>query len=153
MCSTTITTPNCPIHHQPLSKIHNGPNKPHRLVCTQCALIRTQVWRKQYRSRYIWNSFLHRVKRKFGINVSRSLQWTTHGYPWITKLIDERKQLLMENVNVNDLTLTWKIGASMIDQNNIELIERCNARRRCKPREKVQEAKVLIVSGIMKMEE
>jgi hypothetical protein len=55
----------------------------------------------------------------------------------------------MDNiVDANDLTLVWKIGISKIeDENDVELVERSNARPRAKPKEEVKDAKVLVVDG------
>jgi hypothetical protein len=95
----------------------------------------------------MWNSFVQRAKRKFGSSITYSLKWTTHGYPWITRLLHERKKR-MNILDVNDLTLVWKVGVSKIgDANDVELVERANARRRAKPKEEAKAAKVLVVGG------
>jgi hypothetical protein len=95
----------------------------------------------------MWITFVQRAKRKFGSDITHSLKWTSHGYPWITRLIHERKKM-MNVVDVNQLTLVWKVGVSKIgDANDVELVERANARRRAKPKEEVKDAKVLVVGG------
>jgi hypothetical protein len=96
----------------------------------------------------MWNSFVQRAKRKFGSPITHSLKWTTHGYPWITRLLHEREKRMDNMVDANDLTLVWTVGVSKIeDENDVELVERSNARRRAKPKEEVKDAKVLVVDG------
>lgn len=160
MCNTlinntdlTITTPannstTCTKHNIPFSNVHNGKHKPFRLVCSQCAVERTRTWRSQHRTQHMWITFIQRAKRKFGSDITHSLNWTTHGYPWITRLLHERKKKMNNKVDVNDLTLVWKVGVSKVgDANDVELVERSNARRRAKPKEEVKDAKVLVVDG------
>jgi hypothetical protein len=92
----------------------------------------------------MWNSFIQRAKRKFGSSTTHSLKWNTHGYPWIARLLHEQKNMI-NVINANDLTLVWKVGVSKIgDVNDVELVERANARRRAKPQEEVKEARVLV---------